>query len=61
MEEHVPPDIFYNGLRHFLSGYTQNAMAKQGGIIFEGNDHLFLFFSNSNFFMVNIDFRIPVN
>uniref|UniRef100_A0A158Q7M5 Indoleamine 2,3-dioxygenase 2 n=1 Tax=Elaeophora elaphi TaxID=1147741 RepID=A0A158Q7M5_9BILA len=40
MEEHVPPDIFYNGFRHFLSGYTQNALAEQGGIIFEGKEDL---------------------
>ncbi|KAL3985199.1 Indoleamine 23-dioxygenase family protein [Acanthocheilonema viteae] len=40
MEEHVPPDIFYNGFRHFLSGYTQNALAEQGGVIFEGKENL---------------------
>ncbi|VDK71559.1 unnamed protein product [Litomosoides sigmodontis] len=40
MEEHVPPDIFYNGFRHFLAGYTRNAIAKQGGIIFEGKECL---------------------
>uniref|UniRef100_A0A8R1XZA7 Indoleamine 2,3-dioxygenase n=1 Tax=Onchocerca volvulus TaxID=6282 RepID=A0A8R1XZA7_ONCVO len=40
MEEHVPPDVFYNGFRHFLSGYTQNALAEQGGIVFEGKENL---------------------
>lgn len=43
MEEHIPPDVFYNGFRHFLSGYTQNALAEQGGVVFEGNNHLFVF------------------
>ncbi|MCP9262496.1 Indoleamine 2,3-dioxygenase 1 [Dirofilaria immitis] len=40
MKEYVPPDIFYNGFRHFLSGYTENALAEQGGIIFEGREDL---------------------
>uniref|UniRef100_A0AAF5PUX5 Indoleamine 2,3-dioxygenase n=3 Tax=Wuchereria bancrofti TaxID=6293 RepID=A0AAF5PUX5_WUCBA len=40
MEEYVPPNIFYNNLRYFLSGYTQNALEEQGGIIFEGKENL---------------------
>uniref|UniRef100_A0A915PKW8 Indoleamine 2,3-dioxygenase n=1 Tax=Setaria digitata TaxID=48799 RepID=A0A915PKW8_9BILA len=40
MEEYVPPDVFYNGFRHFLSGYNQKSLAEQGGIIFEGKEDL---------------------
>lgn len=36
MKERLPPDVFYYGFRHFLSGYTQGDFVQQGGIILEG-------------------------
>uniref|UniRef100_A0A915ARX4 Indoleamine 2,3-dioxygenase n=1 Tax=Parascaris univalens TaxID=6257 RepID=A0A915ARX4_PARUN len=38
MKERLPPDVFYYGFRHFLSGYTQGDFVQQGGIILEGKE-----------------------
>uniref|UniRef100_F1L5U8 Indoleamine 2,3-dioxygenase 1 n=1 Tax=Ascaris suum TaxID=6253 RepID=F1L5U8_ASCSU len=38
MKERLPPDVFYYGFRHFLSGYTQGDFVQQGGIILEGEE-----------------------
>ncbi|KAK0411202.1 hypothetical protein QR680_005539 [Steinernema hermaphroditum] len=40
MKKHLRPEVFYHGFRQFLNGYTEGAFSKQGGLIFQGLEHL---------------------
>uniref|UniRef100_A0A1I8AH69 PFL domain-containing protein n=1 Tax=Steinernema glaseri TaxID=37863 RepID=A0A1I8AH69_9BILA len=40
MKKHLRPEVFYHGFRPFLNGYTGGIFEDQGGLIFEGLEHL---------------------